>query len=118
VNEVGRRGSGELEAAILQALWDAGRPLTPVLLHAALGADLAYNTVHTVLTRMCEKGVLRRTRIGARMWYEPVLAPADHGAARLHAVLDSSDDRHGLLRRFIDTLSPEDEEALRAMLDE
>lgn len=114
----GRRGSGELEAVILRAFWEAGRPLTPVLLNAAVGMDLAYNTVYTVLTRMCDKGVLRRTKIGARMWYEPVLTPADHGTAKLHEVLDGSDDRLGLLRRFINTLSPEDEAALREMLEE
>ncbi len=114
----GRRGSGELESALLQALWRAGKPLSPSALHAAVGPELAYNTIHTVLTRMCDKGILRRSRLGAHRAYEPVQQPAEYGAERLHAVLESADDRVALLRRFVDKLTPQDEAALRALLDE
>jgi predicted transcriptional regulator len=111
-----RRRAGELEAAVLRSLWDAAGPLTPAQLHAALGTQLAYNTIHTVLTRLCDKGVLARTRVAGRAAYRPVQTRAEHDAAQLHAVLDSAQDRHALLRRFVDTLDPRDEAALRELL--
>jgi predicted transcriptional regulator len=111
-----RRRAGELQAAVLRTLWDAGTPLTPAQLQLTLGADLAYNTVHTVLTRLCDKGVLTRVQLAGRTAYRPVHARADHDAAQLHAVLDSAQDRHALLRRFVDTLDPDDEAALRQLL--
>jgi predicted transcriptional regulator len=111
-----RRAPGELEAAILRALWDAGEPLTPTELQERAGADLAYNTVHTVLTRMCDKGLLHRTRIAGRPGYLPVHEPAEHDASRLHAVLNATSDHVALLRRFVAKLSPEDEALLLALL--
>jgi predicted transcriptional regulator len=111
-----RRAPGELEAAILRALWDAGTPLTPTELQERAAADLAYNTVHTVLTRMCDKGLLYRTRIAGRPAYLPTHEPAEHEADRLHAVLNATSDHAALLRRFVAKLSPEDEAILEALL--
>ena len=111
-----RRASGELEAAILRALWDAGAPLTPTQLQAQAGTGLAYNTVHTVLTRMCDKGLLRHTKTGNRAGYLPVHGPADYYANRLHAVLNATRDHAALLHRFVAQLNPEDEATLQALL--
>jgi predicted transcriptional regulator len=113
-----RRPAGALEAAVLRTLWDAGIALTPAQIQERLGVDLAYNTVHTVLTRLCDKGILTRTRRAGRAAYQPSLAAAEHSAAQLRAVLDSAQDRHALLRRFVDTLTPQEEAQLRAMLAE
>jgi predicted transcriptional regulator len=94
----------------------AGAPLTPTELQERVAADLAYNTVHTVLTRMCDKGLLRRVRITGRAGYLPVYDSAEHDANQLHAVLDATADHTALLRRFVARLSREDEAALRALL--
>jgi predicted transcriptional regulator len=96
-----RRAAGELESAVLKALWDADAPLTPTEIRSRISPDLAYNTVHTVLTRMCDKGLLHRTRVAGRPAYVAALASAEHGAARLHAVLQAADDRVALLRHFV-----------------
>jgi predicted transcriptional regulator len=111
-----RRGAGELEAAILRALWEADVPLTPAALQAAVGTELAYNTVHTVLTRLCDKGVLARVQVDGRPAYRPVRSRTEHDAAALRMILDGTADRHALLRHFVDTLGPEDEAALRDLL--
>jgi predicted transcriptional regulator len=113
-----RRASGELEAAILKALWHAGKPLTPTELQERAGPELAYNTIHTVLTRMCDKGLLHRTRLGGRAAYLPVHESAEHDANRLHAVLSATNDHVALLRRFVAKLSAEDEAVLLALLRE
>jgi len=69
-----RRGAGELEAAVLSVLWEAGRALSPGEVQQALtgqaGAPppgLSYSTVITILSR------LARAR--------------NQAACRLHAVL-------------------------------
>ena len=59
-----RREPGELEAEVLAALWAADGPLTAGDLVDALGRDLAYNTVLTILTRLHQKGAVRREWAG------------------------------------------------------
>ena len=113
-----RRPAGTLEAAVLRTLVDAGVPLTPAQLQSRLSAGLAYNTVHTVLTRLCLKGLVVRTQRAGRTAYQPGKAHLEAGAAQLRALLDSVQDRDALLRRFVDALTPQEEATLRAMLVE
>jgi predicted transcriptional regulator len=47
-----RRGMGELEAEVMARLWSAGIPLTPSEVRDALGSELAYTTVMTILGRL------------------------------------------------------------------
>src|SRR5690242_11894102 len=51
----GRRGPGELEALVLSALREAGRPATAGWVRERLGGDLAHTTVITILTRLLAK---------------------------------------------------------------
>ena len=111
-----RRPAGTLEAAALRALVDAGVPLTPAQLQSRLPAGLAYNTVHTVLTRLCLKGLVVRTTRAGRTAYQPGKAHLEAGAAQLRALLDSAQDRSALLRRFVDALTPQEEATLRELL--
>jgi predicted transcriptional regulator len=114
----GRRAAGELEAEVLAALWGAGEPLTPVQLHQQLGGDLAYNTVHTILTRLCDKNVVRRTTVQGRRAYTPVQGAAEWSAGQMRAVLDRGLDRDAILQRFVTSLSPDDEKVLRRLLSD
>jgi len=56
---------GDLEYAVLLALWDAG-PATARALHERVGEPdgLVYTTVAKVLDRLVAKGLVERTRIG------------------------------------------------------
>jgi predicted transcriptional regulator len=112
----GRRAAGALEAEVLGALWAADRPLTPSQLQAAIGADLAYNTVHTILTRLQDKGLVMRVRQDGRSGYQPVKDAAQDAADRMRTVLEGGRDRAEILQRFVTSLSPADEQALRAAL--
>jgi len=64
---------GHLEAAIMEVLWRLGDGTVPAVV-AELGADVQYNTVQTVMTRLAEKGVLLRqlTSPGGAYLYRPV----------------------------------------------
>ena len=114
----GRRGAGELEAEVLGTLWAAQTPLTPAQLHVTLGGGLAYNTVHTILTRLCDKGQVRRTTVDGRPAYAPAQGAAEWAANQMRAVLDRSGDRRAILHRFVSSLEPADEQTLRAALRE
>ena len=100
---------------MLTALAAAGRALTPAEVRAELGADLAYTTVMTVLTRLHDKGVLTRARDGRAYAYRPA-DPTVVTAQRMRQLLDNGDDRAAVLTRFMGELIEEDERLLASLL--
>jgi predicted transcriptional regulator len=111
-----RRGAGELEAAVLSALQAAGVALSPGEVRDRLDADLAYTTVVTILSRLHDKGVLERRKVGRAYAYAPVADEPGLAARRMARVLDGEADRQAVLARFVSGLSESDEELLRKML--
>jgi len=112
----GRRGAGQLESEVLAALWAAPTPLTPAQVQAAVDAGLAYNTVHTILIRLQDKGQVLRVVHEGRSAYSPATDAAGVAAERMRAALDAGTDRAAILARFVTELDPEYEAALRAAL--
>ena len=115
-DEVGRRAAGELEATVLAVLQDAGTALSPAEVREQVGADLAYTTVVTILSRLHTKGVLERGKSGRSYRYAPVADQPGLAARRMVRVLDDEPDREAVLARFVSTLSDADEDLLRRML--
>jgi predicted transcriptional regulator len=111
-----RRRAGELEADVLAALWAASRPVTAMQIRDSLGGQLAYNTVHTVVTRLAAKGLITRDPDRRGAW-RPATDPVVQAAQLMAQVLNRGPDRSAVLQRFIGTLNAADETALRAMLD-
>ena len=116
-----RRGAGELEAAVLSVLWQAGRPLSPGEVQQALAGpagapELSYSTVVTILSRLHAKKMLERRRDGRAFRYAPVADEAGLAARRLAAMLDKEPDRQAVLSRFVAYLSGSDEQLLRDLL--
>jgi predicted transcriptional regulator len=107
---------GTLEAEVLRQLWDSREPATPGQVHEALGADIAYTTVMTVLTRLWQKGLVDRERQGRAYAYRALVTEADLTAGRMRDALDRAQDREAVLSRFVDTLSTRDAKALRKVL--
>lgn len=114
---VRRRAKGSLEAEVLAALWAADEPLTPGNVADALGSNLAYTTVQTILGRLHVKGAVARQQAGRAFAYTPVLDDAGLAADRMQAMLDKGGDHVAVLRRFLRTLSTEDETALADLLE-
>jgi predicted transcriptional regulator len=112
------RARGQLEAAVLTVLHRSPTTLTPADVQHALGDDLAYTTVMTILSRLHDKGVLERERRGRAYAYRPVSDQAGLVARRMGQVLDSSPERDTVLARFVDDLSDDDEALLRRLLGE
>jgi predicted transcriptional regulator len=111
----GRR-RGDLEQQVFATLAAAGRPMTTAEVRGAVGGDLAYTTVMTVLVRMHEKGLLTRDRTGRSYAYTAVVDDAEVAARQLHRLLDSRDDRAAVLTRFAGALSPDESRLLVDLL--
>ncbi|MGW6986786.1 BlaI/MecI/CopY family transcriptional regulator [Streptomyces sp. NPDC054946] len=111
-----RRPHGELVADVLAVLWAADEPLTPQQINTALGRDLARTTVTTILTRLFEKGTVVRTREGRGFAYAAADDAAGLAAGRMHRELEREPQRDLVLKRFVSSLSGDDEEALRRLL--
>src|ERR1700757_3132443 len=114
----GRRAAGQLEAAVLAVLQEAGSALSPSEVRERIGGSLAYTTVVTILSRLHAKGVLERHKAGRAYLYSPVADQPGLAARRMARVLDGEADREAVLARFVSSLSNSDEELLRRMLGE
>jgi predicted transcriptional regulator len=113
-----RRGHGDLAQAVLDLVSQAAAPVTPAHVRDALGADLAYTTVMTVLARLHDRGLLARKRTGRAFAYTAIGDPTNVTARRMHRLLDVEADRAGALARFVDGLNADDEQLLRSLLDQ
>ncbi|MFG1609798.1 BlaI/MecI/CopY family transcriptional regulator [Actinoplanes sp. NPDC049265] len=114
----GRRAPGTLEAAVMGVLWAADDPMTATAVHEAVGGDLAYNTVQTILIRLHEKKVVDRRRQGRGHLYWPVQDAATTAAAQMRAALADRSDRHAVLQQFAASLDESDAAVLRELLAE
>ena len=116
----GRRPRGALEREILARLAAAEGPLTPAQVLASLHGDLAYTTVMTTLSRLHEKGALRRESAGRAYAYSLTADPEGVRniavAQRMRRLLETGGDRAGVLAHFVADLAPEDELLLAALL--
>jgi predicted transcriptional regulator len=112
------RPFGDLEATVMDRLWSAERPLLVRDVVDLLSPQraLAYTTVMTVLDNLHRKGWVRRSRDGRAWRYEPVLSRQSYTALLMREALAISDDRAGVLARFVEEIDPEDAAALAAAL--
>ena len=74
---------GELEAAVLEALWSADALATPeVYQRVGLPRGLAYTTILTVLQRLHRKGLVTRQEQGKAHVYSPAITHAQFAERR------------------------------------
>jgi predicted transcriptional regulator len=115
----GVRAFGELEAAIMDQVWAAGRPVLVREIHDGLRPERepAYNTVLTVVEILYRKGWLARDKDGRAYRYRPTASREDYTAGLMGEVFDTSTDRLATLRLFMERIDPAEADELRAMLD-
>jgi predicted transcriptional regulator len=114
------RQLGELEAVIMDRLWEWGRPTLVREMVEALHAErpLAYTTVMTVMENLHRKGWLRRERDGRAWRYEPTGSRSGYTAALMSDALGTSTDRRTALAHFVLQMSPHDAALLQQALDQ
>ncbi len=112
-----RRQPGRLEDEVVAALAASPGPLTTGEVLDQLDSGLAYTTVMTTLTRLYDKGMLSRERVGRAYAYQ-LTSPESRVARSMHGALEDSPDRDLALARFVDELEPDDIPLLRRLLDQ
>jgi predicted transcriptional regulator len=115
------RRFGDLEAVIMDRLWEQGRPMLVREMVEDLRRDrprpLAYTTVMTVMENLHRKGWLRRERDGRAWRYEPTGSKSGYTAALMNDALATSSDRATALAHFVLQMSPHDAALLREALN-
>jgi predicted transcriptional regulator len=114
-----RLPSGELEALIMEVLWDAEDWLAPgdVVDRIEARHPSAYTTVMTSLVRLWNKGMLERRPAGRAFAYHPVMTRDEWAAQRMHTFLETAGDRTAALSHFVSTLDANELGQLRRAVE-
>lgn len=115
-----RSKTGQLEAAVMEILWDRGEWISGADVHAALQQShpVAYTTALTVLVRMCDKGTVERRRFSGRAYlFQATRSREANAAARIQDVLGGVGDQPAVLTQLIEQLDDASRTRLRALLD-
>jgi hypothetical protein len=117
------RKHGELETQVLDALWSLEETgvseITSSDILDALGAKdaIALTTLLTVLSRLCDKGLVVRTKSSGRnLVFKSSQSREDQAASALLALLENSNNPDLVVSHFVGSLSPDLKEALRKSL--
>lgn len=112
------RGFGELEAAVMQRLWDRATPATVRDVHTELvrQRELAYTTVLTVMDKLFRKGWLTREPQGRAHVYRPAVSREQYVAGLMREALTDSGDRAQALLHFVGQMTLDEAAALRQAL--
>lgn len=111
------RGFGDLEGAIMEQVWSAGRPLLVREIQQALRPERAYNTVWTVTEILYRKGWLTREKEGRAYRYRATVSRDEYTGDLMGEALAASADRAAAFRRFAERISPDEAEQLRQALE-
>ena len=107
---------GELEAQIMNVLWDSDEWMTPAAVKSSIdapGRKLAYTTVTTILVRLWHKHMLEREPAGRAFAYRPAASRDEYAAQRMRELLDASGDQLLTLNRFVQSMTPREADELR-----
>ena len=113
------RGFGDLEAAIMDVVWAAEKPLTVRNVLEGLSQERtpAYTTVQTVTEVLYRKGRLQRRKDGRAWRYWPSHSRTDYTAGLVEEVLSSTPDRTATLVRLFEQMEAEEVSELQAALN-
>lgn len=113
------RGFGELEAAVMDRLWDRDRPTTVRELFENFSEDreIAYTTVMSTMDNLHRKGWLDRERVGKAFAYWPVLTREQHTAQLMREAFDGGGRSEVVLTHFVEQMSEDEAAGLRAALE-
>ncbi len=78
--------------------------------------DIAYTTVMSTMDNLHTKGWLTRERAGKAYRYWPALSREEHSARLMRDALDGGGASDLVLSHFVEQISPDESERLRAAL--
>lgn len=114
-------GLGQLERAVMEALWgmaDSSPASTFTARDVATTLpNHAYTTVLTVLDRLTKKGLVERIRDGRSHHYRPTSSRESYIAQLMHEALAATSDRQAALVHFARTVPSEEAAVLSEVLN-
>ena len=112
------RGFGDLEAVIMDRVWEHAEPVTVRELHDELSAErvIAYTTVMSTMDNLHRKGWLNRVKEGKAYRYSPSASRAEYSARLMREALADGGDTEMVLSHFLAQIDGEESEALRSAL--
>ena len=114
------RGFGELEAVVMDRIWDRD-PTTPTTVRDVFDQlvterNIAYTTVMSTMDNLHTKGWLTRERDGKAYQYWATLSREEHSAQLMREALEGGGQPDLVLNHFVEQISPEKSARLRAAL--
>lgn len=114
------RGFGELEAVIMDRIWDRGptasTTVRDIFDQLISERDIAYTTVMSTMDNLHGKGWLAREREGKAYRYWATLSREEHSARLMRDALEGGGQPELVLSHFVKQMNAEESEGLRAAL--
>ena len=112
------RGFGDLEAVIMDRVWERDRPVTVRELFDELAAErtIAYTTVMSTMDNLYRKRWLDRVREGKAYRYTASASREEYGARLMREALADGGDAEVVLSHFVAQIGNGESEALRSVL--
>ena len=111
-------GFGDLEAVIMDRVWDHDGPVTVREVFEELQAErvIAYTTVMTTMDNLHRKGWLARVKEGKAYRYTATASREEYSARLMREALDGGGDTQAVLSHFVAQMDGEESEVLRAVV--
>ncbi|MBF6237393.1 BlaI/MecI/CopY family transcriptional regulator [Nocardia otitidiscaviarum] len=112
------RGFGDLEAVVMDRVWARTERTSVREVYDELTAvrDIAYTTVMSTMDNLYRKGWLDRERVGKAYHYWATLSREQYSARLMRDALGAGGRSELVLAHFVEQMSPEESEGLRAAL--
>jgi predicted transcriptional regulator len=112
------RGFGELEAVLMDRIWnrDGTTTVREIFDELAAEREIAYTTVMSTMDNLHTKGWLARERDGKAYRYWPTLSREEHSAQLMRDALDGGGRSDLVLTHFLEQIGPEESARLREAL--
>jgi predicted transcriptional regulator len=112
------RGFGELEAVVMDRIWnrDGTTTVRDIFDELADEREIAYTTVMSTMDNLHTKGWLARERDGKAYRYWPTLTREQHSAQLMRDALDAGGSSDLVLTHFLEQIGPEESAHLRDAL--
>jgi predicted transcriptional regulator len=112
------RGFGDLEAVVMNRVWDHVGPVTVRELFDELRLErgIAYTTVMSTMDNLHRKGWLARDKDGKAYRYTAVATREEYSARLMREAMSEAGDTEAVLSHFVAQMDGEESSVLRAVL--
>ncbi|MFO7947814.1 MAG: BlaI/MecI/CopY family transcriptional regulator [Armatimonadota bacterium] len=113
---------GSLETMVMDAVWEAGEPVSVEQVRSKLeeaGKQSAYTTVMTTMSRLFKKGLLQREMRGKAYYYTPAVSREELDSNITRQVVDAllTTFAEPAMSYFVEALSENDPDKLDSLAE-